>query len=110
MNWAPNEESAELFRNMLRNNSVLLPFEAAARAPDHGTMRPWRVRVIRGDARKQLGGLMADTLRRKRPSATWYTNVVEHRDVAGICRVCGVSGPLLPHPRSDDLRVCLVAR
>ena len=45
-------------------------FEAAARAPDHGTLRPWRVRVIRGSARERLGELMADTLRRSTPGAS----------------------------------------
>lgn len=45
-------------------------FEAAARAPDHATLRPWRVRVIRGEARDALGKLMADVLRRKQPDAS----------------------------------------
>lgn len=41
----------------------------AARAPDHGRLRPWRFIVIRGAARAGLGELMAGQLRRKLPAA-----------------------------------------
>ncbi|HEX8756495.1 MAG TPA: nitroreductase [Steroidobacteraceae bacterium] len=42
----------------------------AARAPDHGRLRPWRFIVIRGAARESLGELMAGQLRRKLPAAS----------------------------------------
>lgn len=48
-------------------SALRIAFEAAARAPDHGTLRPWRIRVIRGAARDQLGTLMAQAARRKQP-------------------------------------------
>jgi len=43
---------------------------AAARAPDHGRLRPWRFIVVRGAARKRLGRLMADAYRQRCPEAT----------------------------------------
>lgn len=35
--------------------------EAAVRAPDHGKLVPWRFLLIRGDARRRLGDLLART-------------------------------------------------
>jgi nitroreductase len=42
---------------------------AAASAPDHGRLRPWRFIVIRGDARARLGEVFAEALRRRQPEA-----------------------------------------
>jgi nitroreductase len=39
-----------------------LLFRAALRAPDHGQLRPWRFLTIEGDAREQLGELLARAL------------------------------------------------
>ena len=42
-------------------------FEAAVRAPDHGAIRPWRFRIIRGAARERLGDLFVEATRRRAP-------------------------------------------
>ena len=44
--------------------------DAAMRAPDHGRLRPWRFLVIRGEARARFGALMAESLKRRDPTAT----------------------------------------
>jgi len=43
--------------------------EAAARAPDHGRLQPWRLILIEGDARRAFGELLAESLARRNPSA-----------------------------------------
>ncbi len=45
-------------------------FQAAVAAPDHKRLRPWRFLVITGDARKQLGGLMAQSLKQRKPDVS----------------------------------------
>lgn len=37
----------------------------AARVPDHGKLTPWRFIVIEGDARRRLGGVIADVWMQK---------------------------------------------
>ena len=41
-----------------------LIFACAARAPDHGRMRPWRFLIVRGAARTRFGELLAEHLAR----------------------------------------------
>jgi nitroreductase len=41
--------------------------ESAARAPDHGALRPWRVHLVRGEARERFGELLCNVARRKNP-------------------------------------------
>ena len=42
-------------------------FRAAARAPDHGLLRPWKFITVRGDARHALGEVMAQALAAREP-------------------------------------------
>lgn len=44
--------------------------QAAAAAPDHGKLRPWRYLVVRGEARARLGELFAAAAREENPAAT----------------------------------------
>lgn len=44
-------------------------FAAAARAPDHGRLRPWRFIVIRGEGRDRLGRLLEEALAAREPEA-----------------------------------------
>jgi nitroreductase len=42
---------------------------AAAQAPNHHKVRPWRFVVVSGKARERLGALMAENLQRDNPAA-----------------------------------------
>jgi len=42
---------------------------AAIRVPDHGKLTPWRLLLIRGDARRELGEALAEIHRRNDPAA-----------------------------------------
>lgn len=51
---------------------------AAAAAPDHGLLRPFRVVVVRGEGRVRLGELFAEAVRTERPEAP-ESEVVKQR-------------------------------
>ncbi|MBV9345882.1 MAG: nitroreductase family protein [Gammaproteobacteria bacterium] len=51
-------------------DTLRLLLAAAARAPDHGRLRPWRFIVIRGAGRERLGELLAAHARRLHPAAS----------------------------------------
>jgi nitroreductase len=54
---------------------------SAVRAPDHGRLRPWHFVVIGEDRRAAFGAVMADSLRRRDPSAS-EPEVQRERDKA----------------------------
>lgn len=43
--------------------------QAGMSAPDHGAIRPWRFKLIEGDARKALGDVFADALKKREPES-----------------------------------------
>ena len=50
--------------------ALQLIFASAARAPDHGRLRPWRFIMVRGEARQRFGELLAGHLARTQPAAS----------------------------------------
>ena len=62
--------SARALREPAPDEGALgLILASAARAPDHGRLRPWRFVVVRGAARTRFGDLLADHLRRAHPAS-----------------------------------------
>ena len=49
---------------------LAIALQAAARAPDHGLLRPWKFLLIRGAARHRLGKVMAEALERREPDVS----------------------------------------
>jgi nitroreductase len=43
--------------------------EAAERAPDHKTLKPWRFIVLQGDRKDEIANVMAESLRAREPDA-----------------------------------------
>jgi nitroreductase len=62
-------EPAKLTEPMPSDALLSAAFTAAATAPDHKMLRPWRFLKIEGDARKEFGELMAKSLKARQPDA-----------------------------------------
>lgn len=52
------------------NTQLDLMFQAAVRAPDHGALHPWQFIVFEGDARADLGAIIAEGLAKREPDTS----------------------------------------
>jgi hypothetical protein len=72
-------------------------------------------RAVAAERRAEEAGRRVETLlqqmnrppKAERKPPVPFGTVIEHRDGAGICRVCGTKAPPPSAARRDDLRVCL---
>lgn len=83
-----------------------LLLQCAARAPDHGRLRPWRFIVIQGDARARFGEQLAAQLRRVRPESSAETLERERQKAFRaplIIVVAAVYDPQAKVPRIEQL-------
>ena len=51
----------------------------ATRVPDHGRLTPWRILVVQGEAREELGSIFESIYRSNHPDATEENIAFEHR-------------------------------
>ena len=79
--------------------TLQLAFAAAARAPDHQALRPWRVFVVRGEARERLGELMADSVRRVNPDISADELAKTKGKAFRAPMVLVVAAVVQPHPK-----------
>lgn len=81
----------------------------ALRAPDHGALRPWRVLLVRGDARAKLGDVMADALRARKPEATDDELARERAKPLRAPLIAVVVASLKPSPKAPEIEQLLSA-
>ena len=91
------------------DESLRIALEAAARAPDHGSLRPWRVHIVRGEARARLGELMAGALARTNPAASPQELDKTRKKALRAPLVIVVSAVVKPHPKVPEVEQLLAA-
>lgn len=84
--------------------------EAAARAPDHGRLRPWRFIVIRGAARGRLGDALADALASREPEGRQSQIERERAKPLRAPLIIVVAASVQPdHPKIPEIEQVLAA-
>jgi nitroreductase len=91
------------------DESVRLALEAALRAPDHGVLRPWRFKLIRGPARERLGQVLREALLRRRPDASVAELDKEQRKPLRAPLIIVVSAHVREHPKAPAVEQLLSA-
>ena len=83
--------------------------QAAMSAPDHGAMRPWRFKLIEGDARAKLGDVMADALKKKEPETdeAALSNIRAKPLRAPL--IVAVCAEVADHPKVPDIEQVIAA-
>jgi len=82
---------------------------AAARAPDHGRMQPWRFLLIEGEARQRFGEVMARSLRRREPEAPQGKLDAERKKPLRAPLVIVVSAAVKENPKVPDVEQVVAA-
>jgi nitroreductase len=91
------------------STSLQLAFEAATHAPDHACLRPWRVRLVRGTAREQLGELMAAVVLRQNPAASAEQLEQVKAKALRAPLILVVGAVLKPHAKVPEIEQILAA-
>jgi nitroreductase len=81
----------------------------ASRVPDHGKLAPWRFIVFAGDARKDIGQVIADTFRADRADATDDQIAFERDRLARAPLVIAVVSRAGPHAKIPEWEQILSA-
>jgi nitroreductase len=82
---------------------------AAANAPDHGRLRPWRFLVVRGAARAKLGQAFADALTRRAPETTAQALEAERKKAERAPLIVVVSAEVQTNPKVPDIEQVIAA-
>lgn len=80
---------------------------AAARAPDHARLRPWRFLIIRGEARQRFGDLVADALRASEPGVAPEALDRERLKPLRAPAILVVAVTPTPHPKVPEIEQIL---
>ncbi len=76
---------------------------AACRAPDHGRLRPWNFLIIRGEARRRLGEVMAQALRLGNPQLPPEALDRERSKPLRAPAILAVAATPKPHPTIPEV-------
>jgi nitroreductase len=88
---------------VLAREQVEVLLRAAARAPDHGQLAPWRFTVLQGASRAILGEAMAAALREKTPDADAETAEREASKAWRSPTLIVVSALTQTHPKVPEV-------
>ena len=82
---------------------------AAARAPDHGRLKPWRFILVEGEARVALGDVLAEALRAREPNVAEAAIAKERAKPLRAPLIVIVAAKLREHRNVPDVEQIVAA-
>lgn len=82
---------------------------AAARAPDHGRMQPWRFVLIEGEARARLGEVMVQSLKHREPDAPEGKLEAERKKPLRAPLIVVIAAAVKENPKVPDIEQVVAA-
>jgi nitroreductase len=82
---------------------------AAAAAPDHGRMKPWRFIIIEGEARARFGEVMAQSLKRREPDSPEGRLDAERRKALRSPTIVVVAATIKENPNVPEVEQIVAA-
>jgi len=82
---------------------------AALRAPDHGALRPWKILLVRGEARAALGEIFVGSLLRRSPNASDGEKDRERNKALRSPLVLVVAATIKSSPKAPEIEQMLSA-
>ena len=82
---------------------------AALRAPDHGALRPWTILLVRGESRRALGEVLADSLAARSPGASAEDRTRERGKAMRAPMLAIVVASIAPSPKIPEVEQLLSA-
>lgn len=112
-------DAMELLRTRASNGKLDAPapdeatlneiLEAALRAPDHAALRPWRILVLRGEAREALGEVFARAALAREPGLDEEKLARNRRKPLRAPLLLVVAATPVAHPKAPEIEQVLSA-
>ncbi len=104
-----SRNSAPRLTGVVSDDAIEVILRAGLRAPDHGQLRPWRILIVKGDAREKLGELFVSAKLADEPEQSEEQLVKLRAKPMRAPLIFVVAAVLTEHPKVPEIEQMLSA-